>query len=185
MNATATRTRPASKGNTATPGQVKTGRELLDELTAEGNPEFAQQVWEQLTSAWAASTCTFEFVSGHISAMIDAKRAAKRLQQSDIKTPVVTDGRYAVSGADGTTKFYRVVNKGGSYKLFVYASDQQHLIGNWRTVLGILMQIAADGEQAAALRFGTELGRCYTCGRTLTDATSRALGQGPDCRSKS
>lgn len=51
------------------------------------------------------------------------------------------------------------------------------------TQVKALEAIAAEPEKAA-LRFGQELGRCYRCGRTLTDETSRALGIGPDCRSR-
>lgn len=40
------------------------------------------------------------------------------------------------------------------------------------------------GIQQAAEKFGQELGRCYRCGRSLTDETSRSLGIGPDCRSR-
>jgi hypothetical protein len=47
-----------------------------------------------------------------------------------------------------------------------------------------LEAIATAGVEQAAQRYGTEIGRCYMCNRTLTDETSRALGIGPDCRSK-
>lgn len=40
------------------------------------------------------------------------------------------------------------------------------------------------GWEAAAIRYGVEIGRCYRCNRSLTDETSRALGIGPDCRSR-
>jgi Family of unknown function (DUF6011) len=41
----------------------------------------------------------------------------------------------------------------------------------------------ADPEKAA-IRYGQEIGRCWRCNRHLTDETSRALGIGPDCRSR-
>jgi uncharacterized protein DUF6011 len=41
-----------------------------------------------------------------------------------------------------------------------------------------------DREESQAT-FGTELGECYACHRTLTDDLSRSLGIGPVCRSRS
>lgn len=49
-------------------------------------------------------------------------------------------------------------------------------------VAGVLARIAADPDAAA--RYGRELGRCCRCNRHLTDETSRALGIGPECRSR-
>lgn len=175
---------PRTQGNTTAKGQIDKCNELLHEV-ADTNGEYANQVWADLKARWAQGNCTFEFVSAQISAMIEAKKAARELDRARItqNVPQIPDGRYAVTGSDGTTKFYRVTTKGG-YKLFVYASDNQHIVKPWRVVLAVLRQIDADGVQAAALRFGTELGRCFTCGRLLTDETSRSVGQGPDCRSK-
>jgi len=45
-----------------------------------------------------------------------------------------------------------------------------------------LQAILEDGTDAAAHLFAQELGRCYRCGRDLTDETSRQLGIGPVCR---
>jgi len=47
-------------------------------------------------------------------------------------------------------------------------------------VAGILARIAADDDAAA--RYGREVGHCYVCNRSLTDALSRQLGIGPECR---
>jgi hypothetical protein len=48
-------------------------------------------------------------------------------------------------------------------------------------VAGILARIAEDPD-AAARRYGTELGQCSSCNRHLTDEESRRLGIGPECR---
>ena len=56
-------------------------------------------------------------------------------------------------------------------------------IRNVSKIVEITKLIAAD-PHAAEVRYGTKLGKCYRCGRTLTDETSRDLGIGPDCRSK-
>jgi hypothetical protein len=45
-----------------------------------------------------------------------------------------------------------------------------------------LKAIEAAGYEAARMTFAQELGRCYNCGKTLTDDTSRELGIGPKCR---
>lgn len=41
------------------------------------------------------------------------------------------------------------------------------------------------GPEDAGILYGTKLGRCMRCNRHLTDELSRALGIGPECRSKS
>lgn len=169
--------------NTTAQGQIAKANELLAEI-ALVNGEYANQVWAELKSRWATDTCTFAFVSSRITAMIDAKKASRRLVAVP-NLPQVADGRYAVDHED-TLKFYRVTRKGG-YKLFVYASDAQHLVSNFRTVLDVLRLIEAaeaDGTKAAQIRFGREFGACYVCGRGLTDAGSRAAGIGPDCSKK-
>lgn len=92
----------------------------------------------------------------------------------------VKDGRYAIPKDDGTLMFYSV--KHGTYTTFVdvWASDARWPIKNNVEKRRILEAIANDPD--AGPRFGREIGRCYVCGRTLTDETSRALGIGPVCR---
>jgi hypothetical protein len=98
----------------------------------------------------------------------------------------VPAGRYAIV-EEGVTKFYRV-SKGKNQwagRTFVnaQASDEQYPVRNPVKVVMILAAISED-LAGAATRYGLELGRCYRCGRTLTDETSRALGIGPECRKK-
>lgn len=96
--------------------------------------------------------------------------------------PVVPNGRYAIEDAtDGALKFYSI--KKGTHTTFVdvWASDARYPIKAFPTRLAILNAIAVD-PVAAMKRFGAEIGKCGRCGRTLTDATSRAFGIGPDCR---
>jgi len=95
----------------------------------------------------------------------------------------VKPGYYAVE-IDGVLRFYRAKEGKGRWegRVFLnrYASDyfvrMSHLERDAATVA-----IAAD-YKAAAERFAREIGRCYACGRQLTDAESRRLGIGPDCR---
>lgn len=95
--------------------------------------------------------------------------------------PDVPNGRYAITDAtDGVLKFYSV--KKGTYTTFVdvWASDARYPIKDYLKKLAIMENIATDPD--AGPRFGREIGKCYVCGRTLTDDTSRALGIGPVCR---
>lgn len=98
----------------------------------------------------------------------------------------VAEGRYAVE-EDGVLKFLRVTEGkarwAGRTFVEIQASDDRYAVRNPARRNALLAAIAADPE-AAATRYGVELGHCYRCGRTLTDETSRALGIGPDCRSK-
>lgn len=95
--------------------------------------------------------------------------------------PVET-GRYAIPGKDGALRFYSV--KRNTEKLAVWvdvwASDARYPIKAIPQRIEILKEIAADPD--AGPRFGREIGKCYVCGRTLTDETSRSLGIGPVCR---
>ena len=97
----------------------------------------------------------------------------------------VPDGRYAVRGEDGVVRFYRLATrtsgKGKGYQnIYVYASDEQHQVP-LKAHGAIRKQIIFAGIDASATLFGTELGSCYRCGRSLTDETSRARGIGPEC----
>lgn len=114
--------------------------------------------------------------------------------------PKVPPGRYAVmicetvAGVDvETLKFFKVkmptegrwagftfldAGRGGSY------NDLQ-----WTSVRDVeyktrVLKKIAENPQEAGKKFGQEIGACCRCGRSLTDATSRSLGIGPDCRQK-
>jgi hypothetical protein len=89
-------------------------------------------------------------------------------------------GRYAIPKDDGALMFYSV--KKGTYVTFVdvWASDARWPVKNSAEKKRILTAIKDDPD--AGPRFGREIGACYVCGRTLTDATSRSLGIGPVCR---
>lgn len=96
-------------------------------------------------------------------------------------------GHFALR-VDGVVKFYRVklVTAGNwAGKVFVdaQASDEFYPVKTPATLTEVLTGILAD-PQAAERLYGTELGKCCRCNRTLTDETSRALGIGPECRSK-
>ena len=92
----------------------------------------------------------------------------------------VADGRYAVEKPDGTLMFYSVKKGSNWTNVSVWASDARWLIRDMKEKRRILKAIKNDPD--AGPRFGREIGRCYVCGRTLTDAKSRQLGIGPICR---
>lgn len=104
--------------------------------------------------------------------------------------PDVPAGHYAiVSQGSNDLMFVRVDRPAeGRYagrtflKMIVGGHPDQNLA--YARTPGILARIVAEGIAESAARYGQELGRCCRCNRTLTDETSRALGIGPECRSR-
>ncbi|HEY6021191.1 MAG TPA: DUF6011 domain-containing protein [Candidatus Paceibacterota bacterium] len=95
----------------------------------------------------------------------------------------ITDGNYAIR-VDGVVKFYRVsTSKNGFKNVQVRASDALYMQYG-KAGIAILHKIVEAGLAESQMLFATELGRCWKCGKTLTDETSRAVGMGPDCASK-
>lgn len=115
------------------------------------------------------------------------KALPKAKQAEDFRAfPEVDSGRYAVE-VSGVLKFYKVSVRdyNGRKMTFVdvQASDELHAVTNFKARTDILRAIALD-PRAALTRYGMELGSCGHCGRTLTDAESRARGIGPICITK-
>lgn len=100
--------------------------------------------------------------------------------------PPFPAGRYAVE-INGVVKFYKVdIPTEGRWAGFTFvkvqASDDLYPVkGASRE---IVLDAIAEDPREAMLRYGREIGRCGHCGRTLTDAESRAYGIGPICRQK-
>lgn len=125
--------------------------------------------------------------SAFITSYKDMPRKAAPAPVATTEGTEVPAGRYALR-VDGVVKFYRLdrptEGKWAGYTfLKAQASDELYPIRNRAEKERIIAEIGRD-IQAAATLYGVELGRCYECGRKLTDETSRALGIGPDCRSK-
>jgi hypothetical protein len=112
--------------------------------------------------------------------------------------PTVKDGRYAVyvprtfqevagieahspgaDSVDSVLKFYSIKRGTSITFVDVWASDARWPVKNSAHRAAILKAIENDPD--AGPRFGREIGRCYVCGRTLTDESSRAAGIGPIC----
>jgi hypothetical protein len=91
--------------------------------------------------------------------------------------------RYALDGFEtgNEVRFYKLrESKRGRRYLVAQVSDEERMVP-WGEALIVARRITAD-PMAAMLRYGTELGSCGHCGRTLTNDESRALGIGPKCR---
>jgi hypothetical protein len=105
-----------------------------------------------------------------------------------VKPSGAARGYFAINVPDGfggaPVKFYRVTRV-TSGRIFVdaQASDEYHSVKTPASLELVLGRIMGDPVKAAEL-YASSLGRCYRCGRTLTDETSRSVGMGPECRSK-
>lgn len=116
-----------------------------------------------------------------------APAPAARRPQVETSVP---GGFYAVAALAGVNDldFYAVDRPTeGRWEGYVFV---KHVVGGrpGRAVRGaeaqaVLARVEAVGHVAAAMRFGQHFGRCGRCRRSLTDAVSRAVGLGPDCRS--
>lgn len=97
----------------------------------------------------------------------------------------VQDGYYAVMTEDGVLAFYRVSTwPSGDRKVQVQASDALHRLPGRAAVDGVLNKVREATPPIAGKRYADHLGNCWKCGRTLTDAESRARGVGPVCVNK-
>jgi hypothetical protein len=172
---------PAWAANPATEKQLN----YLDTLIAQRDwrdIDMDMTVTETIMNRIDRNTIGFREASDAITALKACPwREAER--PATTAEPDVADGHYAVQPANKSMLgFYRVrTGDNGHRYLDEYASDMRHPVrGAYRAA--VLAAIAADPD--AGPRYGREIGRCYMCHRKLTDATSRALGIGPDCRSK-
>lgn len=103
---------------------------------------------------------------------------------------LVPAGHYAVENEIGTNDldFFRVdIPTTGKYADITFVKRVVGGHPDYRVkgadARRVLERIVAAGIDAAAVRYGVEIGRCYVCNRTLTDDLSRSLGIGPHCRS--
>ena len=100
----------------------------------------------------------------------------------------VPAGRYAITGQDGTTDFYRIDKptegkwSGYTFGKLQLSDDYQRI--PFKNLYSVLERIVADGPEEASKRYGRELGHCGVCGRTLTNPESIERGIGPVCAGK-
>jgi Family of unknown function (DUF6011) len=94
----------------------------------------------------------------------------------------VPEGRYAIDWGTAEAedvKFYQIKEA----VLYAQASAELWEIKDTEAVAKVLAAIKVD-PKAASLLYGTKLGACGVCGRTLTNQDSRDLGIGPICAGK-
>jgi uncharacterized protein DUF6011 len=105
--------------------------------------------------------------------------------------PDVPAGHYAVPSLSGNNDldFFRVVRPtegqwaGHTFVNRVIGGRQDSPIRG-KAAKQALEAILELGVEDAGILYGTTLGRCRDCNRHLTDELSRALGIGPECRSR-
>jgi uncharacterized protein DUF6011 len=108
--------------------------------------------------------------------------------------PDVPAGHYAVPAAllgyeVNDLYFYRVDRptegpfRGRTYVKAIVGGHPDHRV-NYKASVKALEAILKFGVEDAGILYGTQLGRCRKCNRHLTDELSRALGIGPECRSR-
>lgn len=121
-------------------------------------------------------------VAAEFATFKGASLAIELLQQAPrLKAPVhgIRPGRYAYQLDGANDQFYRVAQDG---RIYVQAGPAEH---PYRAKLNeALLAIKADPKTHAAL-YGQLIGRCGRCSLPLTDDTSRSIGLGPICASKS
>lgn len=170
----------------STTKQISFYNSLLDQIALLAPSEFAPE-----TIACAREAFPARAVGNASQAIERAKKTVERLKAAapaPVAKPapvVVADGHYALT-VEGVVKFYQVnsptVGKWAGYTFVnAQASDDYHKIGRQASA-DILAQIAVDPAAAMKL-YGTELGVCGHCGRTLT-SDWRKVGIGPVCIKK-
>lgn len=105
----------------------------------------------------------------------------------------VADGNYAYA-YNGKTHFYRITRVEGKGKwagrTFINvqerASDELFKIYDYKLKVAILTTIRTNGPEICGKLFAEKLGKCYRCGKTLTDDDNpyKSQGLGPDCGTK-
>lgn len=126
------------------------------------------------------SGLTRKAASAEIERLLKMPKVGRAAKAEEV---TVAPGYYAVE-VGGVLRFYAVKAGKGRWegRTFVnrFASDYFARIDRLE-IAAARVAIAEDPKRAAE-RFASEIGRCYACGRQLTDAESRRLGIGPDCR---
>lgn len=116
-----------------------------------------------------------------ITQLLKLPLLASVVEKQNREKPNVPPGRYAVESDEGELRFYRVwIGNTGFAKVYVLHGPDSSEVP-FKSAMGILRKIEQAGIEAAAIRFGNEIGACSNCGRRLTNRISRELGIGPVC----
>lgn len=138
----------------------------------------------------ALKTCPYREARAASHPVSPAPQGAKRVDRSRVKAlkDKIPDGRYAVDLPGGDkVKFYalRTSKHNGYFTVTHHVSDDRYPVAYSRYE-EIFTAILAAGVQAAGKRYADEYGKCYNCGRALTDTDNpyKPYGLGPDCGPK-
>lgn len=165
-------------------GAVYTGSQPMEEL---GRATDGRVLLDGLVKARQDKSAGRAYVLPPMTAQ-SSKPAADTTARTVV--PEVTAGYYATDSLTGAqdTDFWFVTVVEREDKWFGFRVVSRVIGGRspvrvkGSTRVAALKAIAKAGEREAQLRFAKELGRCYKCGKHLTDETSRELGIGPVCR---
>ena len=152
----------------------------------EGKPVSAQECSLLIDDLRAAPRKDVKSVGKPVNAPEAQAEAANGPTLRDLCEGLADKGYYALRtpGSSDEIHYYRITrSKKGYVKVQEQASDTLYPM-DYRRALAVVKAIIESGEEAARHLYADTLERCYACGRTLTDETSRALRIGPDCRSK-
>lgn len=123
---------------------------------------------------------TKKAASAEIDRLMKMPKVGVAAKAEEVK---VEPGYYAVEYA-GVLRFYKVKEGKGKWtgRTFINRYKSDYLDRTSRAEQAAARVAIAADPHAAAVRFAAEIGACYACGRQLTDAESRRLGIGPECR---
>lgn len=126
------------------------------------------------------SVMTKKAASGEIDRLLKIKPAGVAARAEEVS---VEPGYYAVEYL-GVLRFYRAKEGTGRWagRVFIARYKSDYLDRTDRAEQNAARVAIAENPDKARMRFAEEIGRCWACGRTLTDAESRRLGIGPECR---
>lgn len=165
----------------ATPAQIALVSKLARELYGDDGGSYMIDIAAVLKSRYDTSELIDTLIAESKAARAAAPAAAPK---GDVVLP---EPGYYATDYQGVLRFYAVrAGKGrheGRRFLNRFRSEQEDRVFRAEQE-AFAAAVEGDGLVEARMRFATELVRCFTCGRMLTDELSRSLGQGPDCRGR-
>lgn len=185
-------TTPSTPRDARSEGQIRYMDNLIAWITEKDEATGRDaRVWtDNVTAAgkWSYDKSDKFSISGWIDRLkaknAELNAAAKAAPKSETWDDI-PNGYYAVanSGPDDIHYFRVSRYRSGDVKIQEQASDTLHPVYGGRAK-AVLTTIRTVGAREASELYGRTIGRCGRCNRTLTNAESRAVGIGLDCRSK-
>lgn len=176
----------------ATPAQKAMIAKLRDKKATADNPIISDEVIKALKFCEIDYWKNFIFQLPWPSKVMSSADTAADSPKFDMYEDIV-DGNYAYE-YKGKTHFYRVARVEGKGKwqgrTFINvqerASDELYKIYDYGMKKSVLSTIRGIGPAECQRLFAERLGRCWRCGKTLTDEFNpyKSQGLGPDCGAK-